>query len=102
MISKDQFSINALYTFLFRNRAKQSSLTFVNLVFILMKTMFDCIARILIYSSWMYVTNDGQFSSSKTVQAYYTTIALLIVFNTLFNDNRDYCRVKTWIGKQSV
>ena len=102
MISKDQFSINALYTFLFRNRAKQSSLTFVNLVFILMKTMFDCIARILIYSSWMYVTNDGQFDSLKTVQAYYTTIAFLIVFNTFFNDNRDYCRVKTWIGKQSV
>ena len=82
-----------------RNRAKKSSLTPVNLVFLLMKTTFDCVSRILLFSTWLYVANDGQFSSAKTVLAFYTTFLLLVVFNTVFNKTGEYCSAKTWTGK---
>ena len=86
------------YLLLFRNRAKRNSLTAVNMVFLLMKTMFDCIARILIFSTWLYVTNEGRFCSSQTVIAYYNTLIILLFFNIVFNKTDDYCSVKTWIG----
>ena len=82
-----------------RNRAKKSSLTPINLVFLLMKTTFDCVARILLFSTWLYVINDGQFSTSITVICYYSTFLILFGFNIFFNKTDDYCSVKTWTGK---
>ena len=64
-----------------------------------MKTTFDCVSRILLFSTWLYVANDGQFSSAKTVLAFYTTFLLLVVFNTVFNKTGEYCSAKTWTGK---
>ena len=73
-------------------------MTAVNMVFLLMKTMFDCIARIAIFSTWLYVTNNGRFSSSQSVIAYYSTFILLVFFNIIFNKTDDYCSLRTWIG----
>ena len=84
----------------FRNRAKKNSFTTLNLTFLLLKTMFDSISRILLYSTWLYVINDGQFSSTKTVIAYYSTLTLLLIFNAIINKQKDYTSARTWIGKQ--
>lgn len=46
----------------------------------------------------MYVVNKGQFSSWMTLVAYYTTLAIIIVFNTMINNNKNYKTAKTWIG----
>ena len=67
-----------------------------------MKTTFDCVSRILLFSTWLYVANDGQFSSAKTVLAFYTTFLLLVVFNTVFNKTGEYCSAKTWTGKINI
>ena len=64
-----------------------------------MKTTFDCVSRILLFSTWLYVVNDGQFSSAKTVTAFYSTFLLLVVFNTVFNKTGEYCSARTWTGK---
>ena len=82
----------------FRNRAKKNSFTTLNLTFLLLKTMFDSISRILLFSTWLYVINDGQFSSTKTLIAYYSTLMVLLIFNTLFN-KQDHSATRTWIGK---
>ena len=82
-----------------RNRAKKNSLTTLNLTFLLLKTMFDSISRILLFSTWLYVINDGQFSSTKTVIAYYSTLMVLLIFNTIINKQKDYTTARTWIGK---
>ena len=81
-----------------RNRAKKNSFTSLNLTFLLLKTMFDSISRILLFSTWLYVMNDGQFSSSKTVIAYYSTLTVLLVFNTIFSKHKDFTSARTWIG----
>ena len=67
-----------------------------------MKTTFDCVSRILLFSTWLYVANDGQFSSAKTVVAFYTTFLLLVVFNTVFNKTGEYCSAKTWTGRIKI
>ena len=64
-----------------------------------MKTTFDCVSRILLFSTWLYVVNDGQFSSAKTVLAFYSTFLLLVIFNTVLNKSGKYCSAKTWTGK---
>lgn len=82
-----------------RNRAKKGSLTIVNLIFLLLKTVLDCISRLIIFATFMFVVNDGQFSTVMTVTAYYTTFAVLMAFNLIINSNENYCSAKTWIGK---
>ena len=64
-----------------------------------MKTTFDCVSRILLFSTWLYVVNDGQFSSAKTVTAFYSTFLLLVMFNTVFNKTGEYRTARTWTGK---
>ena len=56
----------------------------------------------VIFSTWLYVVNDGQFSTAKTVLAFYSTFLLLVVFNTVFNKTGEYCSAKTWTGKISI
>ena len=46
----------------------------------------------------MFVVNDGQFSTMMTVTAYYTTVAVIMAYNIVFNDNETYCSARTWIG----
>ena len=56
-----------------------------------MKTTMDCVARIVLFSTWLYVQNEGQFSSARTVIAYYSTFMVLVLFNSLCNKSE-----KTW------
>ena len=64
----------------------------------MLKTTLDCISRILLFSAWLYVIHDGQFSSSKTVIAYYFTFMVLVVFNIIFNNRDEYNSARTWTG----
>ena len=63
-----------------------------------MKTTFDCASRILLFSTWLYIVNDGQFSSTKTVLAFYSIFLFLVGFNIVFNTTGDYSSAKTWTG----
>ena len=83
---------------LFRNRAKKGSMTTFNLAFLLLKTIFDCTSRILLFTTFMFVVNNGQFSTLMTVKAYYTTVLVIMIFNIVINDNETYCSARTWIG----
>ena len=80
----------------YRNRAKRNSFTILNLVFLLLKTTLDCVARIVLFSTWLYVHNEGQFSSARTVGAYYATFFVLFLFNSICNKS------KTWWTRRNV
>ena len=70
-------------------------MTTVNLVFLLLKTVFDCVSRLLIFSTFMFVVNEGQFSTLMTVKAYYATFAVLVIFNAIINTPRSYVTAET-------
>ena len=82
-----------------RNRAKKNSLEITNQVFLLLKTTFDCVSKVLMFATFMYVVNKGQFSSMMTLSAFYINLAVLIIFNIIVNNNINYKSAKTWIGK---
>ena len=81
-----------------RNRAKRNSFTGLNLVFLLMKTSLDCVARIVLFSTWLYVQNEGQFSSVRTVIAYYSTFLVLVLFNSFCNRNQTWWTRRNMTG----
>ena len=72
---------------IFRNNSKKESLTIVHLVVLVVKISFDSVSRILLFSSWLYVTNDGQFDTWTVTIAYYTVVGLMFSFNLIFHKN---------------
>ena len=74
-------------------------MTTLNLAFLLLKTILDCTSRILLFATFMFVVNEGQFSTMMTVKVYYTTVAVIMAYNIVFNDNETYCSARTWIGE---
>ena len=64
----------------------------------MLKVILDCVSRILIFSSWLYVVNDGVFSSLYTLAAYYTVFVVLVIFNIITSDNREFSKAEYWIG----
>ena len=66
---------------------------------LILKTVFDSVARLLIFSIWMYVSNSGQFSSVSTIAAFYILLLVLLIFNIIFNRNNQKKSFSLWIGK---
>ena len=64
----------------------------------MLKVILDCVSRILLFSSWLYVVNNGVFSSVYTLAAYYTVFGVLVIFNIITSDNREFSKAKYWIG----
>jgi len=73
-------------------------MTTLNLACLLLKTIFDCTSRIILFATFMFVVNDGQFSTMMTVTGYYTSAAVIMMYNIVINDNETYCSARTWIG----
>lgn len=71
----------------------------IHLVTLVAKICFEATSKIIIFSCCLYVTNDGQFSSIKTLGFFYLMLAILIVFHTIFNRNKGFCW-ENLIGKE--
>ena len=67
-----------------------------------MRVTLSCVSRVLIFSSWMFVTLGGNFHPTATISAFYLTVLIMIIFNIVFNKSRDICTFKYWIGKHKL
>ena len=67
----------------------------------LLKTTLDCVARIVLFSTWLYVQNEGQFSSARTVIAYYSTFMVLLFFNAFFTKSKKNVTRRNMTGTKS-
>ena len=67
----------------------------------LLKTTLDCVARIVLFSTWLYVQNEGQFSSARTVIAYYSTFMVLLFFNAFFTKSEKNVTRRNMTGTKS-
>merc|ERR1711894_278014 len=79
------------------NRAKENSLTPVCFIFQMLKTIFAATSRVLLFSAWLYVTNNGEFSSIRTLVSYYLTGLVLVIFNFFLNKRRPSFTSSYWI-----
>ena len=87
--------------FNFRNGNKKGAMEHKHLFILVFKIIMDLMSRILLFSAWMYTSNNGQFSTWMTVIAYYMTFIFLILFNVIFNSNNDFGSMQYWIGKSN-
>ena len=81
-----------------RNRDKNNSLTGKSVFVLMTKIVCDCVSRILLFSAWLYVVHNGQFSTLRTLAAYYFTFLIMFIFNTIFNRSKNFRSAKYWIG----
>ena len=81
-----------------RNRDKKEAFTSAHMACLLLKTSCDCIARITLFSVFMYVQNEGQFSTRMTLIAYYSVFVLLMIFNCWINKNKNFWSAKNLLG----
>ena len=79
----------------FRNGEKNNALSAKSVAVLVIKIMLDALSRTLIFGIWMYVYNNGQFSTDLTVKTYYSAVMILLLFNLFFSWN------KSFIGKIS-
>ena len=93
---------NVLYSTVYttRDMEKRGSLKGINICILLMKLVLDAVSRILLFSTWLYVTNSGHFCALKTVVFYYIVFVILFIYNIIFSWNTGtFKSAKFWIGK---
>ena len=69
-----------------------------------MRVTLSCLSRVLIFSSWMFVTFGGNFHPTATFSGFYLTLLIMMIFNIVFNRSRsaDILTFKYWIGKHEL
>ena len=103
---------------LIRNRDKKGALTGASAAVLLgrnilicgfqtkfnisVRVTLSCVSRVLIFSSWMFVTFDGNFHPIATISGFYLTVLIMIIFNIVFNKSADILTFKYWIGKPEL
>ena len=75
-------------------------MNYLNISVLVVKIVFDVASRILLFSAWMYTSNAGQFSTWRTVVAYYSNLLILIIFNVIFTSNGNFLSIRNWIGNK--
>ena len=66
-----------------------------------LRIIFDASARILIFSCFMFTYNEGIFHPLITLAGYYTTFAILLIFNVALSRNRNMDTISYWLGRFS-
>ena len=83
----------------FSNKDKNEALAPTNIIVLVVKVLMDLVSRVLIFFAFMIVHDDGKFSPTRTLTSFYTMVALMIIFNIVFNERRNFKSLKFWLGK---
>ena len=81
------------------NKDKNEALKPLNILILVLKVMMDLVSRVLIFFIFMIVHNNGQFSPGRTLTSFYTMVGIMFIFNIIFNERRNFCSIKYWVGE---
>ena len=81
------------------NKDKNEALNPLNMIILVLKVLMDLVSRVLIFFIFMIVHNNGEFSPMRTVTSFYTMVGIMTIFNIVFNDRRNFCSAKYWLGE---
>ena len=70
-----------------------------NIVVLVLKVLMDLVSRVIIFFIFMIVHNNGQFSPMRTLTSFYTMVCIMTIFNIVFNERRNVCSAKYWLGE---
>ena len=62
----------------------------------------DLISRVLIFFTFMIVHNEGKFSPMRTLTSFYTVVGIMIIFNVVLNERKNFCSIKYCLGELSI
>ena len=77
-------------------------MTPLNIVILVLKVLMDLISRVLIFFTFMIVHNNGKFSPMRTLTSFYIMVCIMFIFNVVFNERKNYCSIKYWLGKLKI
>ena len=81
------------------NKDKKHALGARNIVVLVLKVLMDLVSRVIIFFIFMIVHNNGQFSPMRTLTSFYTMVGIMTIFNIVFNERRNVCSAKYWLGE---
>ena len=87
------------YKYFFSNREKKGALAPTNIILLILKVLMDLVSRVLIFFTFMMVHHDGKFSPMRTLASFYTMVGIMVIFNIVFNERRNFKSLKFWLGK---
>ena len=81
------------------NKDKNEALNPLNMIILVLKVLMDLVSRVLIFFIFMIVHNNGRFSPMRTLTSFYTMVGIMTIFNIVFNERRNFCSAKYWLGE---
>ena len=69
------------------------------MIILVLKVLMDLVSRVLIFFIFMIVHNNGHFSPMRTLTSFYTMVGIMTIFNIVFNERRNFCSAKYWLGE---
>ena len=88
-----------IFIFSYRNKDKNEALPPLNIIVLLLEVFMDVVSRVLIFFVFMIVYNDGHFSPQGTLIFFYKVVGIMLIFNVVFNERRNFCSSKYWLGE---
>ena len=88
--------------FFISNKNKNEALAPLNILVLVLKVLMDLVSRVLIFFIFMIVHNNGQFSPWRSLTSFYTMVGIMTLFNIVFNERRNFCSAKYWLGECSI
>ena len=70
-----------------------------NIIVLVVKVLMDLVSRVLIFFAFMIVHDDGKFSPTRTLTSFYTMVGIMVIFNIVFNERRNFKSIKFWLGE---
>ena len=67
--------------------------------FAVLKVLMDLISRVLIFFTFMIVHSEGKFSPMRALTSFYTMVGIMIIFNVVLNERRNFCSINYWLGE---
>ena len=81
------------------DKDKNDALGALNILVLVLKVLMDLVSRVLIFFIFMIVDNKGHFSPMRTLTSFYTMVGIMTIFNIVFNERRNFCSAKYWLGE---
>ena len=81
------------------NKDKREALAPLNILILVLKVLMDLVSKVLIFFIFMIVHHKGQFSPMRTLTSFYTMVGIMTIFNIVFNERRNCCSLKYWLGE---
>ena len=92
--------ISNLYNIHCSNNNKNEALKARHKIILVLKVLMDLVSRVLIFFIFMIVhDSEGRFSPGRTLISFYTMVVTMTIFNIVFNERRNFCSLKYWLGE---